>query len=250
VHTALRYLEHRGVTCVPRVADTSFSPDGFETLTYIEGDAVPPTGLTKEGGYALGELLRAIHDGLRRYQSPLDPNWMPSWMRTSSGLGQMWGHCDVAPWNLVCKDGIPIALIDWDSFGRTTLVWELAQAIWLNAQLFDDDVVALHGLPLANERMKVARAICDGYGVTLSMRRQLPDAMIEVAIRTAAQEATDAGVTETGLSPAQYGQLGGGTPFTGHQLTWAMAWRIRSARWMLQNRSMLEEALVSDVEDP
>lgn len=48
VHTVLRYLEHRGVTCVPRVAGTGFSPDGFETLTYIEGGAVPPTSLTKK----------------------------------------------------------------------------------------------------------------------------------------------------------------------------------------------------------
>lgn len=170
-------------------------------------------------------------------------------MRTSGGLGQMWGHCDVAPWNLVCKDGIPIALIDWDSFGRTTLVWELAQAIWLNALLFDDDVVALQGLPPANERLSGARAICDGYGVTLHMREQLPDAMIEVAIRTAAQEATDAGVTETDYAPAQYGQLGGGTPFTGHELTWAMAWRTRSARWMLQKCEAIEKALTNNVEE-
>jgi hypothetical protein len=170
---------------------------------------------------------------------------MPSWIRELSGDEWIIGHCDAASWNLVCRDGIPIALVDWDSCGPVALLWELAQAIWLNAQLFDEDVVALNGLPAVRERLLLARLVCDGYGVPLKVRKQLPDALIEVAVRTAAQEATDSGVTEFGYSPAKYGLLGGGEPFSGHELTWAMAWRIRSARWLLDNRSALAAALIS-----
>jgi hypothetical protein len=134
-------------------------------------------------------------------------------------------------------------LVDWDSCGPVALRWELAQSIWLNAQLFDEDVAESHGLPSREERFVLARLICDGYGVSLSERMQLPDAMIEVAMRTAAQEAVDSGVTEMGYSPLEYGHLGGGEPFGGHELTWALTWRIRSARWLIDNRLALAAAL-------
>jgi hypothetical protein len=168
---------------------------------------------------------------------------MPSWVRSLPGDDRIIGHCDVAPWNLICRDGVPIALVDWDSCGPVALVWELAHAIWLNAQLFDDDLAQAQGLPSAHERMVTARLICDGYGVPLKVRKQLPDAMIETATRTAAQEATDSGVAEFGYSPVKHGLLGGGEPFGGHELTWAMTWRIQSARWLLDNRSLLAAAL-------
>ena len=119
---------------------------------------------------------------------------MPWWGRTLPGDDWILGHCDVAPWNLICREGIPVALIDWDSCGPVARRWELAQAIWLNAQLFDDDVADSQGLPSLRDRLIVARSICDGYGLEAPERRQLPDAMIEAAVRTAAQEAVDSGV--------------------------------------------------------
>jgi hypothetical protein len=122
-------------------------------------------------------------------------------------------------------------------------MWELAHAVWLNAQLFDDDWAELHALPTSRDRLIVAARICDGYRVPHRDRSQLADAMIEVAVRTAAQEAADSGVTYSSLQPHEYGQLGGGPPLSGHELTWAMAWRIRSARWMIENRSRIAGAI-------
>lgn len=243
VHRVLRFLEEQGFSGSPRVEGSGFSSDGFETLSFIEGDVVPPTGLSEEGAFVVGALLRSAHDTLRDFTPSGDEVWMPSWVRELPGDEWIIGHCDAASWNLVCRDGIPIALVDWDSCGPVALLWELAQAIWLNAQLFDEDVVALNGLPAVRERLLLARLVCDGYGVPLKMRQQLPDAMIEVAVRTAAQEGVDSGVTEIGYSPVMYGLLGGGEPFRGHELTWAMTWRIRSARWLLDNRSALTESL-------
>jgi hypothetical protein len=248
VHTVLRYLEERGFSGAPRIEGTGCSSDGFETLTYIEGEAVPPTGLSEEGAFAAGALLRSAHDALRNFTSSGDEVWMPCWVRSLPGDDWIIGHCDVAPWNLICRDGVPIALADWDSCGPVALLWELAHAIWLNSQLFDDDVVESQGLSPVRERLFLARLFCDGYGVPLNVREQLPDAMIEVAMRTAAQEAVDSGVTEFGYSPAKYGLLGGGEPFNGHQLAWSMTWRIRSARWLLDNRSALASALIGSSE--
>lgn len=243
VHTVLRFLEDQSFSGAPRVEGNGFSSDGFETLRYIEGDVVPPTGLSEEGAFAAGVLLRSAHDALKNFNPAGDEVWMPWWGRSLPGDEWIIGHCDVAPWNLVCRDGVPIALVDWDSCGPVALLWELAHAIWLNSQLFDEDVVESHGLPSARERLILARQICDGYGVALRVRKQLPDAMIEVAMRTAAQEAVDSGVTEIGYSPVQYGLLGGGEPFSGHELAWALTWRIRSARWLLDHRSALADAL-------
>lgn len=169
---------------------------------------------------------------------------MPCWARSLTGDEWIIGHCDVAPWNLVCRDAVPIALVDWDSCGPVAPIWELAHAIWLNSQLFDE-VAESRGLPSVRERLHLARLICDGYGVPARLRKQLPDALIEVAVRTAAQEAVDSGVTETDYFPAKHGLLGGGEPLSGHDLVWAMTWRIRSARWLLDNRSALAKALVS-----
>jgi hypothetical protein len=174
-----------------------------------------------------------------------DELWMPSWVRSLTGDDWIIGHCDVAPWNLVCNDGVPIALVDWDSCGPVALIWELAHAIWLNSQLFDEDVAESQGLPSVRERFILAQLICDGYGIPIRERKHLPDAMIEVAIRTAAQEAVDSGVNVLGYSPVKYGLLGGGEPFSGHDLTWALTWRIRSARWLVDNRSALATALES-----
>jgi hypothetical protein len=247
VHKVLRFLEEEGFSGAPRVEGSGLSSDGFETLTYIEGDDLPSTGLSEEGAFAVGALLRSAHDTLRNFIPSGDEVWMPCWGRSLPGDDLVIGHCDVAPWNLVCRDGAPIALVDWDSCGPVALIWELAHAIWLNSQLFDE-VAESRGLPSVRERLILARLICDGYGVPLEMRKKLPDALIEVAVRTAAQEAVDSGVTEVGYVPVNHGLLGGGEPFSGHELTWAMTWRIRSARWLLDNRSALASALIGSSE--
>jgi thiamine kinase-like enzyme len=59
------------------------------------------------------------------------------------------GHCDVAPWNIVARAGMPVALIDWEFAGPVDPLVELAQACWLNAKLHDDIVAEREGLPLA-----------------------------------------------------------------------------------------------------
>lgn len=67
--------------------------------------------------------------------------------------------------------------------------------------------------------------------------------MIEIAIRTAAQEAIDGGVKPSSSAPVQSGRLGGGPGFDGQQLLWAVTWRVRAARWMLEHRLELERVL-------
>ena len=155
------------------------------------------------------------------------------------------GHCDAAPWNFLALDGRPVALIDWDTAGPVGVMWDLAQTAGLKAQLHDDELARRLELPSLDARARQLRGIVDGYGLTKKERARLVDHMIEVAIRSAAQEAIDAGVSATATSPAATGRLGGGAPTSGHDLLWAITWRTRSAAWMLKHRRVLERALVS-----
>ena len=41
---------------------------------------------------------------------------------------------DNAPWNIVARDGMPVAFIDWETAGPVDPLVELAQLAWLNAQ--------------------------------------------------------------------------------------------------------------------
>jgi len=124
------------------------------------------------------------------------------------------GHCDLGAWNVLAVDGVPVAFIDWDSAGPVGRRLEIAQTAWLNAQLHDEDVASSVGLPDLAARAHQLPAFCDGYGLSKDARAGLVDGMVEVAVRTSAQEVIDSGVTPDGLHPTAVGLLGGGPAFS------------------------------------
>jgi hypothetical protein len=198
VHALLRYLERVGFAGAPRVVGDGFDDQGHEVLTFVEGAMVNPYAWSDDGIEQTGQLLRALHDA--------------------------------GPWNIVARDGLPVALIDWDSAGPTRRLDEIASAAWWNAQLVDDDVAERNALPPAAHRARQLRWFLDGYRLPVASRKGLVTAMIEYAIRDCAAEAVQAGVTpdDAGADPE--------TP-------WALAWRARSAAWMLRHRTLLENAI-------
>jgi thiamine kinase-like enzyme len=119
-------------------------------------------------------------------------------------------------------------VIDWDFAGPVDPLVDLAQACWLNAKLYSDDVADMEGLPPLDERSRHLRAIVDGYGLAATERAGLVDQMIGVAVAATANEADEASVTPSTTEP---------------KLIWALAWRARSAAWMLRHRSVLQNAL-------
>src|SRR5256886_12042637 len=98
------------------------------------------------------------------------------------GPVKVFGHCDVAPWNIVAREGLPVALIDWETAGPVDPMVELAQLAWLNAKLHDDLVARLEHLPPLADRARQLAAIVAAYGLTVRQRGGLPDPTIEVAI--------------------------------------------------------------------
>ena len=119
-------------------------------------------------------------------------------------------------------------LIDWEVAGPVDPLFELAQACWLNAQLHDDDIAELHGLPNAEIRARHVRSILDGYELPSDRRAGFVDKMIEFAVHDAAEQSIEAKVTAETKDP---------------EVLWGITWRTRSASWMLRHRTLLQNAL-------
>ncbi len=229
VHDLLRHLEQRGFRAAPRVVGSGFDGTGRETLTYVEGSCDHPHAWSDENIATIGQMLRTLHEATSSFQPPQNARWREWFGRQlAAGGRRVFGHCDVGPWNIVARDGTPIALIDWEVAGPVDYLVELAQACWLNVQLHDDDIAELQGLPPAEARARQVRIMTDSYGLGSRERAVLVDTMIAYAIHDAAAEAIQVPVTP---------ETKDATPL------WGIAWRARAAAWMLRNRPLLERAL-------
>lgn len=234
VHSLLRHLEHNGFREVPRVIGSGVDSDGRETLTYVEGEFVHPGPWSDDALVEVGRMLRRLHDAASTYVPAADAVWQPWFLRELSGMKRIIGHGDVAPWNMVTRDGMPIALIDWEFAGPIDPMIELARVCWLFPQLHDDDVAEMVGLPPVTVRAKQLRLLVDAYGATKEQRQSLLDRIVEVAVRETAEEGIEARITMHGWDSSR----------DAGQLLWGLAWRARAAAWMLKHRPVLEQALV------
>lgn len=226
----LRHLEAVGYAGSPRVVGDGFDADGREALAYVPGGPAPANGWSDDACDALGVLLRDLHRATSTFRPPPDALWRPWYGRALRTTVPVIGHGDTAPWNVVARGGMPVAFVDWETAGPFDAIFELAHTGWLNAQLYDDDVAALDGLPDAATRARRLALIVDGYGLPLGDRAALVDRMVEIAVLSAREDAVESAVTRDGAA----------TP-----VVWGVVWRTRSAAWMIRNRPLLLRALGS-----
>lgn len=231
VHTLLNHLEEQGFEASPRVVGSGFDEHGRETLSFIEGDFIDPGSWSLEACYEIGVLLRNLHCATASFRPPSNAVWR-NWFGRQLGQPSVFGHCDFASWNVVARDGMPYALIDWDYAGPVDPCVELAQVCWLNAKLHDDIVAKLEGLPDVNVRASHLRAIIDGYGIAQKEREGFIENLLEFVVLATANEADEA-------------KLNIDTPIAeiDQQVPWALAWRARSAAWIIKNKSILHKAI-------
>lgn len=225
----LRHLESVGFAGAPRVVGSGLHADGREVLTYIDGSFTHPGPWSLEGVARLGAMLRELHEATASFVEPLNARWIENDVRLLGDHRRVISHCDLGPWNIVTRGGLPVGFIDWEFAGPVNPIVELAEVCWLNAKLHDDQVAELEGLPTLRVRAEQMRALVDAYGLGPVDRLRLVDLMIELIIVEVAWEADEAGVTPK---------------TTEHPVgLWAMAWRARAGRWILRNRQVLEDAL-------
>ena len=226
VDALLRHLEEAGFTGAPRVAGGG--------VTFVPGTSPHPYAWADDHVGEVGVLLRGLHDAAASFVPPPDARWKPNWLRDLGGDDPVFGHCDTGSWNIVGRDGRAEAFIDWEFAGPVDRLWELAETVWLNAQLFDDDIAAMHGLPGAAGRARQARAITDGYGLAAGRRDELVDRLADVATHAARFEAMDAGITPESTRAVND---------EGYPVLWGIAWRARSASWIARHRDLLRRAI-------
>jgi GNAT superfamily N-acetyltransferase len=227
VHALLRHLEDVAFRGAPRVVGSGFDADGNETLTWIEGES-PRHGLeTIEAAAALGVLLRELHEATATFRPPDGVECKPDPCR-EVGDPRVVGHCDNGFWNIVLRDGMPVAFIDFDFAGPIDPRLEVAMTAQSSCNLYSDDIIEMHGLEPLHFRLRQYRAFVDGYGLTGADREGLVDLMVENFVRTMESDSLEANVTpETKESDA----------------LWGLAWQARTAAWLLRNRTTLEDAL-------
>jgi hypothetical protein len=227
VHALLRHLEAEGFDGAPRVIGSGFDDKNRETLSFIEGATPHRYKWAPDRMAEVGALVRRMHEAAANFVPPKDAVWRDWFGRDLGGRERIIGHCDTGPWNIVARDGAPVALIDWEEAGPVDPLIELAQTGWLNAQLYDEDIATRDGLGDAVARARDLRAIVDGYGLARAERHGFVELMIDFAVHAAANEA----------------RLNDAAPGKPEDVLGAVAWRTRSASWMLTHRVLLENAL-------
>jgi hypothetical protein len=221
----------------PRVLGSGLAADGRMTLSYVPGASPHPHAWPDSAAFEVGALLRRAHEAAASFEIPLNASWQGSWLRNITGSSDVVvGHGDAAPWNIVGTETSPRALVDWDLAGPIDRLIEVAYTVWLNAQLHDDDIAEMHGLPPAAVRARQARDIVDGYGLDSMRRAELVDRMIEVAVAGARADAVDHNITP---------DTDEAVTASGYPLLWSVTWRTRSAAWMQENRRLLSNAITA-----
>ncbi len=153
----LQHVEHEGFDGAPRAL--GFDDQGREVLTFIEGEVARGVEfIPDEGGrfdlrlpdfvwrdevlVHLGALLRAYHDAAATF-SWADREWCYEARQPVETIC----HNEVFPSNTVFRDGLPVALIDWDTAAPGPRAWDLGWAAWRWVPFFRDEKCLSDGAP-------------------------------------------------------------------------------------------------------
>ena len=172
-HALLGHLAAAGFDGAPRLLAAD---PVTETLTYMEGTAgVPPLSedmLTDRALVSVADLLRRYHRAAATF-SPHGYAWprpVPAPYR-----GGVVSHNDVHPANLVFRDGLAVALIDFDLAGPGSPAWDFAAAARSLVPLQDEADVPDSRQGRALERFRILLA---ASGLPRAGRRAVAEAVL------------------------------------------------------------------------
>jgi len=143
----LVHLEQVGFDAAPRWL--GIDDLGRDILSWIEGDTFADCGAivwSRAQLVASARLLRRYHDAVAG--SPL-----------AAGR-EIVSHGDYGPWNLIWRDGLPFAVIDFDDARPAARVDDLGYALWKHLNLGRVDLDP-------PEQARRARVYLAAYGIDL-----------------------------------------------------------------------------------
>src|ERR1700730_10240509 len=132
VQAYLAHLRDAGVTGAPLASGVD--EQGRDMLSFAPGD-VPRTPLPPETAgddvlVALARLIRALHEASAGWVPPPDAVWggTPANVGRIAERAELVSHRDYYPGNVVFRDGLPVALIDFDLAYPTARLYDIATA--------------------------------------------------------------------------------------------------------------------------
>jgi hypothetical protein len=163
IHHLLLYLERMHFNQAPRFL--GIDERSREILTYIPGEVgFFPFIWSDESLRQAAQLLRRLHDATAAYEPPPDAHWQ--FTHPDRTRHEVICHNDFAPYNLVFVDHQPRAIIDFDTAGPGSRLWDLAYAVYWFVPLYEHDLPYARGLkdlPQASQRLQL---FCNEYGYT------------------------------------------------------------------------------------
>ncbi len=172
-------MRRTGFEGVPELV--GIDDDGRERLVFIEGEVpiapFPEWSQSDNALASLAELLRGFHDAAKGFD-PTDFTWNDSLADPAGGTVVC--HNDVCSENVVFRDGIAIALLDFEFAAPGRPVFDLAQLARLCVPIENDFDQARLGWQPADRPARL-RLVADAYGLGRDGRKELMTA-IDVAL--------------------------------------------------------------------
>ena len=193
IHTFLRAVRRAGFEGAS--SPVGIDDDGRERLVFIDGEVpLPPYPDWSQSDTALASiamLLRGLHDAAREFD-PQGLTWNDALADPAGGT--LVCHNDVELSNVVFRDGIAVALIDFEFAAPGRPVYDLAQLARLCVPIDDDFDQARLGWRPADRPARL-RLVADAYGLDRDGRTQLVAAMDDAIdrVETAVRRRVDAG---------------------------------------------------------
>lgn len=133
VRALLLHLEACGFEGAPRFLDVD--EQGRDVLSFVPGDVPQPPypewAMTDRALESMGELLARFHAASASFDQGSVAGWELDW--ADPGGGPVICHNDAFPENVVFRDGVAVALIDFDMAAPGRPLWDVAIATqeWL-----------------------------------------------------------------------------------------------------------------------
>jgi Phosphotransferase enzyme family len=217
IHAFLRSVRHAGFEGAS--SPVGIDEDGRERLVFIDGEVplapYPDWSQSDTALASIARLLRGLHDAARRF----DPQGLP-WndsLADPAG-GTLVCHNDVCPENVVFRDGIAVALLDFEFAAPGRPVYDLAHLARLCVPIDDDFDQARLGWRPADRPARL-RLVADAYGLDRDGRAELLTAMNDAIARieAAVRRSVDAGEPN---SVAMWNRTGGSERYDRRRRWW------------------------------
>ena len=173
VQAYLAHLRDAGFTGAP--LPLGVDDQGREVLSFVPGDVprnpLPPETAGDDVLVALATLIRELHKASAGWEPPPGAVWggtPASAVNPVIVQAELVTHRDYYPGNVVFRDGLPVALIDFDLAKPTTRLYDIVNALWYWAPLRDprDRAPAFRDLDIPRRIALFA----DTYGMTARQR--------------------------------------------------------------------------------